>query len=140
MIRSDIDWEGLRGAFAEAQPFPHVVIDDFFELEVAQALEQDIPPFDDPSWMEYSNPIEEKRALRPNRSLIAACPTRPRLIAAIAGPRTQLAAACIVSVRAGSTRPNAKPWRSNARTRTCWRASRSRSDEARPTAKRAPIH
>jgi hypothetical protein len=63
VIRAGIDWEGLRGAFAEAQPFPHVVIDDFFELEVAQALEQDIPPFDDPSWMEYSNPIEEKRAL-----------------------------------------------------------------------------
>ena len=63
MIRSDIDWEGLRGAFAEAQPFPHVVIDDFFEPGVAEALERDIPAFDDPSWMQYSNPIEEKRAL-----------------------------------------------------------------------------
>jgi len=62
MIRTDIDWEGLRGAFAEAQPFPHVVIDDFFEPGVAEALERDIPAFDDPSWMQYSNPIEEKRA------------------------------------------------------------------------------
>ena len=39
-------------------------------------------------------PIEAKRALRPSRSPIAAWPTRPRLIAAMAGPRTQLASAC----------------------------------------------
>jgi 2OG-Fe(II) oxygenase superfamily len=63
MIRNDIDWSGLRAAFTGAQPFPHVVIDDFFEREVAQMLERDIPPFDDASWMQYSNPIEEKRAL-----------------------------------------------------------------------------
>jgi len=63
MIRTDIDWAALHEVYAAAQPFPHVVIDDFFEPEVAEALEADIPPFDDPSWMEYSNPIEEKRAL-----------------------------------------------------------------------------
>src|SRR5438874_5291634 len=58
MIRSDIDWDGLRGAFAEAQPFPHVVIDDFFEPGVPQALERDIPAFEDPSWVHYSDPVE----------------------------------------------------------------------------------
>src|SRR5947207_6934939 len=63
MIRSDIDWNGFGAAFAGAQPFPHVVIDDFFEPDVAEMLERDIPPFDDTSWMQYSNPIEEKRAL-----------------------------------------------------------------------------
>lgn len=63
MIRRDIDWAGLRGEFADAQPFSHVVIDDFFEHDVAEALERDIPAFDDASWMEYRNPIEEKRAL-----------------------------------------------------------------------------
>lgn len=63
MIRNDIDWAGLRTTFADAQPFPHVVIDDFFEPEVAEALERDIPPFDDASWWQYSNPVEEKRAL-----------------------------------------------------------------------------
>ncbi len=42
-------------------------------------------------------PSEAKRALRPNRSPIANGPTRPRLIAAIAGPSTQLAAACNVA-------------------------------------------
>src|SRR5262249_562277 len=38
-------------------------------------------------------PIEAKRALRPNRLLITDRPTRPRLMAAIAGPNTQLLAA-----------------------------------------------
>src|SRR5467141_171285 len=45
-------------------------------------------------------PSDAKRALRPNRSPIASGPTRPRLIAAIAGPRTQLAAACRVAAAA----------------------------------------
>ena len=63
MIRSNIDWEGLRASFDGALPFPHVVIDDFFEPALAEALEREIPAFEDPSWMQYSNPIEEKRAL-----------------------------------------------------------------------------
>ncbi|HYR33606.1 MAG TPA: 2OG-Fe(II) oxygenase [Burkholderiales bacterium] len=63
MLRKDIDWQSLREAYAGAAPFPHVVIDDFFDPEVAGALEEDIAPADDPLWMEYSNPIEEKRAL-----------------------------------------------------------------------------
>src|SRR6185437_6309190 len=37
-------------------------------------------------------PIDAKRALRPSRLLIADWPTRPRLMAAIAGPNTQLLA------------------------------------------------
>jgi hypothetical protein len=63
MIRKDIDWRGLHDKFKAAQPFPHVVIDDFFEPDLAQALERDIPAFDDPGWWQYSNPLEEKRAL-----------------------------------------------------------------------------
>jgi len=63
MIRGDIDWRALAASYRDAAPFPHVVIDDFFEAEVAEALEREVPPFDDPMWMEYSNPIEEKRAL-----------------------------------------------------------------------------
>ena len=39
-------------------------------------------------------PIEANRALRPSRSPIAACPTKPRLSATMHGPSTQLAAAC----------------------------------------------
>jgi len=63
MIRKDIDWPAMAATYRQAAPFPHVVIDDFFEPEVAAALEREVPPFDDPLWMEYSNPIEEKRVL-----------------------------------------------------------------------------
>src|SRR2546423_6799843 len=63
MIRSDIDWEALRAGVADGVPFPHVVIDDFFETALAETLEREIPAFDDPSWWHYSNPIEDKRAL-----------------------------------------------------------------------------
>src|ERR1700733_5153201 len=42
-------------------------------------------------------PTDAKRALRPNRSLMAAWPTRPRLIAAMAGPRIQLAIAWVTA-------------------------------------------
>lgn len=63
MIRKDIDWRALRKEFQAAKPFPHVVLDDFFEPAIAEALERDIPAFDDPAWWRYSNPLEEKRAL-----------------------------------------------------------------------------
>ncbi len=41
-------------------------------------------------------PIEAKRAFRPNRAPNAAWPTSARLSAAMTGPSTQLAAACII--------------------------------------------
>lgn len=63
MIRRDIDWQALHTAYRDAKPFPHVVIDDFFDPALARTLEADVPAVDDPLWMQYSNPIEEKRAL-----------------------------------------------------------------------------
>lgn len=63
MIRQDIDWHSLGAQFRRAEPFPHVVVDDFFDPKIAEALERDIPAFDDPGWWQYSNPLEEKRAL-----------------------------------------------------------------------------
>src|SRR3954462_12743965 len=35
MIRNDIDWRSLRDPYRAAKPFPHVVIDDFFEPAIA---------------------------------------------------------------------------------------------------------
>src|SRR5258708_1555574 len=37
---------GLRDKFSKARPFPHIVIDDFFEAEKAERLLDDFPPFD----------------------------------------------------------------------------------------------
>lgn len=49
-------------SFSGASPFDHIVVDDFFELEHAAALENEFPKIDDPAvWHEYANAIERKR-------------------------------------------------------------------------------
>lgn len=51
MIRRDVNARaGLwRGAFDQAKPFKHVVIDDFFELSVAEAMLREFPVVEDRS-------------------------------------------------------------------------------------------
>lgn len=50
------DWTGL-------DPFPHLVLDDFFDDELAHQLSKDFPAFDDPVWHTYDNAIEVKKTL-----------------------------------------------------------------------------
>ena len=61
----------LQTEFAQAQPFPHIVIDDFFNAELAHALENEFPIQQGESnkevwqslgWHVYDNPIEGKLA------------------------------------------------------------------------------
>lgn len=47
----------------DVPPFPHVVIDNFFEPSFARELAAEFPAFDAPCWHEYSNPLEQKRTL-----------------------------------------------------------------------------
>jgi hypothetical protein len=62
MIRN-LDLVGLREQFNSAKPFDHVVIDDFFELEVAEAIKNEFPSHEDPVWtVSYDNPVEKKKA------------------------------------------------------------------------------
>lgn len=63
MIRSDIDWAKLTRLFHDGEPFPHIVIDNFFPTSVAKALEQEVPDFTSGPWMQYNNAIEKKRVL-----------------------------------------------------------------------------
>ena len=42
-------------------PFPHFVIDNFFDYEIAQKLENEFPAFNDTVWHEYWNAIEVKK-------------------------------------------------------------------------------
>jgi hypothetical protein len=50
--------------FQEAQPFPHVVIPNFFREDVAQLLFEEFPdPSQDGDWHRYHNPIEVKLAM-----------------------------------------------------------------------------
>lgn len=44
-------------------PFPHLVIDGFFDDALAHQLAGDFPEFDSPSWHTYDNAIEVKKTL-----------------------------------------------------------------------------
>jgi len=45
----------------ENKPFPHFVVDDFFEIDIAKDLENEFPSFDDKVWHEYGNNVEVKK-------------------------------------------------------------------------------
>ena len=64
MIRQDIDWYELSGEFLAAEPFNHVVIDNFWLPEIAEELYNEFPEYDDTKiWnAHYNNAIENKKA------------------------------------------------------------------------------
>jgi hypothetical protein len=49
-------WESL-------DPFPHLVLDDFFDDELAHKLAGEFPPYDSSAWHSYDNSIEVKKTL-----------------------------------------------------------------------------
>ncbi len=51
----------LSKGWRDVMPFPHIVIDNFFENDIALALESEFPEFEDSVWHEYGNAIEEKK-------------------------------------------------------------------------------
>lgn len=57
------DLDNLQKQFLSAQPFPHVLIENFFKPEVAEKLVDDFPNGNDPNWHRYFNPIEIKNAM-----------------------------------------------------------------------------
>jgi hypothetical protein len=59
----NIDADRLREQFQLAQPFSHVVIDNFFPEEVAGGLAQEFPDYESQAWFRYDNAIEHKSAL-----------------------------------------------------------------------------
>jgi len=63
-IINDQFWRGFRDAFTSAEPFHHVVIDNFFTAEVAEQLVKEFPAYDaEGVWnAHYNNPIENKKA------------------------------------------------------------------------------
>lgn len=61
-----INLQNIRVAaknFIENKPFPHIVVDNFFNIEFATLLAAEFPDFESDTWFEYSNAIEEKKAL-----------------------------------------------------------------------------
>jgi len=51
--------DSLQRQFQKAEPFPHVIIDNFFKLDIAKEIENAFPPVSD-QWNLYNNPIERK--------------------------------------------------------------------------------
>ena len=47
--------------FCSGEPFNHSVIDNFFDIETARKLEEEIPKYDLTDWHVYNNAIENKK-------------------------------------------------------------------------------
>lgn len=62
MINIDNVTAALK-TFHEQKPFDHCVVDDFFDIEVAQRLAREFPEYDSSDWYFYNNSIEHKKAL-----------------------------------------------------------------------------
>jgi Rps23 Pro-64 3,4-dihydroxylase Tpa1-like proline 4-hydroxylase len=52
--------EQHKQSFTNADPFPHIVFDNFFTEDVAKQLSDEIPPSDSNVWFQYNNKIENK--------------------------------------------------------------------------------
>ena len=48
-------------AWNDAVPFPHMVVDDFFEPDLSKRLAAEFPDFESDVWHEYNNAIEVKK-------------------------------------------------------------------------------
>lgn len=62
MIR-EIDWNQVKQEFHLAKPFNHVVIDNFFNEDVANQLSDDFPDYDDQNISKHENLLEDKRTM-----------------------------------------------------------------------------
>lgn len=60
MINENINWYELHNTFINAKPFNHVVIDNFFQNDIAAQLAEDIRKQDVYSWHYYKNALENK--------------------------------------------------------------------------------
>lgn len=63
-IHTSVNYENIQNAAANwacAVPFPHFVVDNFFDEEFAKLLEDEFPDFGDSVWHSYNNAIEVKK-------------------------------------------------------------------------------
>lgn len=54
------DLDNLSKSFLNNSPYPHVVINNFFEERIAECLSDKFPNSDSSSWKIYNNPLEHK--------------------------------------------------------------------------------
>jgi Rps23 Pro-64 3,4-dihydroxylase Tpa1-like proline 4-hydroxylase len=56
------NWASLKKSFLNAEPFNHIVIDDFFTADVAESIAGEFPDYESTPWRaQWNNPIENKR-------------------------------------------------------------------------------
>ena len=55
------DLDNLSNKFNNAEPYEHIVIDNFFQEDIIDKIEQDFPK-DFTNWYKYENPLEHKLA------------------------------------------------------------------------------
>ena len=59
---NELDLVSLNEKFKKAEPFNHVVIDNFFEEELANKIAAEFPKHDSDVWtVAYNNPVEVNR-------------------------------------------------------------------------------
>jgi hypothetical protein len=61
-VNPKVDFAALADTYRGASPFPHIVIDEFLQPQVAERLAGVFPAADAAFWHEYNNPIEKKLA------------------------------------------------------------------------------
>ena len=53
--------ELISKKWKNAKPFPHMVIDNFLDNDIAKKLEKEFPDYNNAVWDNYNNAIEVKR-------------------------------------------------------------------------------
>lgn len=61
ILATHVDFNSFVERFRASKPFNHIVIDDFFEPQIAEGLAIEFPDFESEIWSEYNNPIEIKK-------------------------------------------------------------------------------
>jgi hypothetical protein len=60
---NNLDYVSLRNKFKRAEPFSHIIIDNFFTDKTAAEIASSFPAHDDAAWtVSYDNPVEKKKA------------------------------------------------------------------------------
>jgi Rps23 Pro-64 3,4-dihydroxylase Tpa1-like proline 4-hydroxylase len=60
---NDVDYAGLKPQWDSAEPFSHVVLDNFLTPEVAASVVEEFPAYNGDAWRIYNNAIEVKKLL-----------------------------------------------------------------------------
>ena len=61
MINYDVDYaKSKRKVYNESKPFPHIVIDNFFNTNSLKEALSNFPKPSQVKWIEYDNPLEKK--------------------------------------------------------------------------------